>query len=152
MRLRLVAVALAATSSVLVSGTIMDAAVAGGSPVRFTRVQYDSPGSDTGSNASLNAEWIRVTNNGARAQRLTGWTIRDPAGHRYRFPRGFRLRPGRTVTIHTGSGRNTGSDLYWRQGFYVWNNTGDRAILRNRGGNRIDVCSWADGDGNEPCP
>jgi Lamin Tail Domain len=152
MRLRIVVVALAATSSVLVSGTIVDAAVAGRSAVGFTRVQYDSPGRDRGSNSSLNAEWIRVGNNGSRARRLAGWTVRDPAGHVYRFPRGFRLRPGRSVTIHTGSGRNTRTDLYWRQDFYVWNNTGDRAILRTRSGNRVDVCSWNDGDGDERCP
>ncbi len=119
-------------------------------PVRFASVQYDSPGSDTGSNRSLNAEWIRVKNNGGRARTLTGWTIRDPAGHVYRFPK-FRLRSGRSVTLHTGPGQNTRRDLYWRQNWYVWNNTGDRAILKTRSGNRVDVCSWNDGDGNTAC-
>ncbi len=152
MRLRLVAVALATTSSMLESGTLMDAAVAGRSPVRLKRVQYDSSDADTGSNASLNAEWIRVANTSARPRRLGGRTVRDTAGHVYRFPRSFRLRLRRSMTIHTGRGDNTRTDLYWRQDFYVWNSTGDWAILRDRSGNRIDACGWDDGDGSARCP
>jgi len=119
-------------------------------PLQISRVQYDSPGSDTGSNPSLNAEWVRITNFGPRTRVLTGWTIRDPQGHVYRFP-AFRLGSHRGVTVHTGAGRNTASNLYWRQGNYVWNNTGDRAIFRNRGGATIDVCSWGDGPGSIAC-
>jgi hypothetical protein len=120
------------------------------STVRFSRVQYDSPGSDTGTNRSLNAEWAAVHNYGSRARSLTGWTIRDPEGHVYRFP-SFRLKPGRTVRVHTGHGTNTSTDLYWRQGFYVWTNTGDTAILRNRSGTRLDTCRWGDGSGVTGC-
>jgi hypothetical protein len=85
-----------------------------------------------------------------QARRLKGWTVRDPEGHVYRFPK-FRLGPGKSVTLHTGSGRNTKRDVYWRQDWYVWNNSGDKAILKNRAGNRIAVCRWGDGDGNQPC-
>lgn len=119
-------------------------------PVRFSRVQYDSPGSDTGSNGSLNAEWAQLHNYGSRTRALTGWTIRDRSGHVYRFPR-FSLRPGRNVRLHTGRGQNSASDLYWRQGAYVWNNTGDRAILRNKAGSRVDTCTWIDGPGATNC-
>ena len=118
--------------------------------VRFSRVQYDSPGDDTGSNSSLNAEWARVTNYGAKARTLTGWTIRDPQGHVYKFPT-FKLRAGKSVRLHTGSGTNTATDLYWKQAFYVWNNTGDKAILKNKAGTRIDVCKWGDGSGVTNC-
>ena len=30
--------------------------------VQITKVYYNSPGTDTGSNTSLNAEWVRLTN------------------------------------------------------------------------------------------
>ena len=120
------------------------------SPVRFSGAQYNSPGSDTGSNASLNAEWIRVTNHGSKARSLTGWTIRDAAGHVYRFPR-FRLPPGSSVRLHTGKGRNTSRNLYWGKSWYIWNNTGDKAVLKNRAGARIDVCRWGDGPGFTHC-
>jgi hypothetical protein len=41
-------------------------------PVRFSYVQYDSPGRDTGSNRSLNAEWIRIKTYSNQAKRLKG--------------------------------------------------------------------------------
>lgn len=109
--------------------------------IRFVKVYFDSPGDDTGANSSLNAEWARIKNFGARARTLTGWTIRDPQGHVYRFPT-FTLKAGATVTLHTGRGTNTAAHVYWRQDGYVWNNTGDKAILKNRAGTRIDVCTW----------
>lgn len=120
------------------------------SPLRFSGAQYNSPGSDTGSNRSLNAEWIRVTNHGSKARSLTGWMIRDAAGHVYRFPR-FQLRPGSSVRLHTGKGRNTRRNLYWGSSWYIWNNTGDKAVLKSRTGVRIDVCRWGNGPGFTTC-
>jgi len=151
MRFRMGVIAVFTAATLVVPVTMLEASAAGRAPVSFGRVQYDSPGSDRGSNRSLNAEWIRVTNHSNKVRRLGRWTVRDEANHVYRFPRRFRLRPHRTVQIHTGSGRNTRSDLYWDQGSYVWNNTGDRAILRSRSGARKDVCSWGDGSGSMRC-
>jgi hypothetical protein len=120
------------------------------SPLRFSRAQYDSPGSDSGSNASLNAEWVRITNHASTKKVLTGWTLRDPQNHVYRFP-AFSLRPGASVRVHSGAGSNTGSDLYWRSSWYVWNNSGDKAILRTGSGALLDTCSWGDGAGAIGC-
>jgi hypothetical protein len=117
---------------------------------RIARVSYDSPGDDTGSNASLNAEWVAIKNTGNRARQLRRWTLRDTAGHVFHFPR-FTLRPGRTVKVHTGDGGRTRRHLYWGQEWYVWNNDGDRATLRNRNGRLIDRCSWDDGSGVKAC-
>src|SRR5512144_2428373 len=111
----------------LIAPLTISSAAAAGSPVRITYVQYDSPGSDTGSNASLNAEWVRIKNFSNTRKSLAGWTLRDPAGHVYRFGT-YRLRAGRSVRIHTGSGTNTRTDRYWHSNWYVWNNTGDKAI------------------------
>jgi Lamin Tail Domain len=119
-------------------------------PIRITRVSYDSPGDDTGSNPSLNAEWVAIKNAGHHARQLRGWTLRDTAGHVFHFPR-YVLRPGRTVKVHTGSGSGNRRHLYWGQGWYVWNNDGDRATLRNRSGRLIDRCSWDDGGGVTRC-
>jgi hypothetical protein len=109
--------------------------------IRITKIYYDSPGTDTGSNSSLNAEWIRLKNTGRRAKSLRGWKIRDASGHVYRFGR-FRLRPGRAVTVHTGSGSNTAAHRYWRQDWYVWNNDEDRATLKNGSGSVVARCSY----------
>ena len=110
--------------------------------IKIDRIYFDSPGSDTGSNSSLNAEWIRLKNTGATGRSLTGWTVRDNAGHVYRFGR-YRLRAGRTVKIHTGSGSNSARHRYWRQDNYVWNNDGDRARLRRANGSLVDSCSYS---------
>jgi hypothetical protein len=138
-------------SAIIVGGTVLAPSASADPPLRFTAVQYDPPGSDTGTNASLNAEWIRVKNSGTRTQTLTGWKIRDRgADHVYTFPE-YTLRPGNTVRIHTGNGANTRTDLYWDLAWYVWNNTGDTATLKNRSGTTIDQCSWGDGAGTKTC-
>lgn len=121
------------------------------SPVHFGVIQYDSPGSDDGSNASLNAEYVRIRNASATtAVRLTGWTVRDAQAHVYKFGT-FTLGAGKTVTLHTGSGSNTATDVYWRSGAYIWNNTGDKAILKNANGVVVDTCAWGAGPGQITC-
>lgn len=120
------------------------------SPVRFAGVQYDSPGADTGSNTSLNAEWVRITNHASTAKVMTGWKLRDRTGYLFTFPT-FTLGAGKSVKIHTGKGTNSRTDLYWRQSSYIWNNTGDKAILKNKAGVIVDTCSWGDGAGYVGC-
>lgn len=46
------------------------------------------------------------------------------------------------MKIHTGSGTDTARNLYGGRGRYVWNNTGDRAVLRNANGTFVDRCAW----------
>ena len=131
--------------------TLLGAAPAeAAAPVRIDKVQYDSPGRDTGTNRSLNAEWVLLTNEGNRARDLDDWKLRERQGNTFRFP-DFTLRPGRSVKIHTGKGRNDRNDLYWRSDVYIWNNNGDRATLRNRNGRLIDLCAWGNGDGKTNC-
>jgi hypothetical protein len=111
------------------------------SAVRISAVQYDSPGTDTGSNKSLNAEWVRITNNSSTRKTLTGWTLRDTSRHVYRFST-FSIGAGKSVRIHTGKGRNTATDRYQGRSWYVWNNDGDKAILKNSHGTTQSVRSW----------
>jgi hypothetical protein len=122
----------------------------GRAPVRLSGVQYDSPGQDTGTNVSLNREWARITNHGTSRRTLTGWTVGDREGNVYRF-RTFVLRSGRSVTLHTGRGRNTATDLFWGRTRYAWKNTGDTATLKNRAGTTVGTCRWGDGTGSITC-
>jgi hypothetical protein len=110
--------------------------------VRLPRVYYDSPGADTGTNANLDVECFTLTNHGMTAKTITGWTVRDPDGHVYRFGT-LRLGAGKTVKVHTGKGSDTTLNRYWGQNTYVWNNSGDKAILRNQLRVKVDVCSWS---------
>lgn len=109
--------------------------------IRITKIYYNSPGRDTRSNSSLNAEWIRIKNTGHAAQQLRNWRITDAAGHAYRFGQ-FSLSAGSTVTIHTGRGSNTRTDRYWGSGNYIWNNDRDTARLRRSNGSVADSCSY----------
>jgi hypothetical protein len=127
----------------LVCGLAMLALIpAAGAGVKISKIYFDSPGSDTGSNSSLKAEWIRLKNTGSTGRSLSGWTIRDTSSHVYRFGT-FTLRAGYSVTVHTGSASNTSTNRYWGSGSYIWNNTGDKARLRNASGTAIDACSYS---------
>lgn len=116
-------------------------------PVRLAKIQFDPPGDDDGSVTSLNKEWVQVHNYGAKAWTLTGWSLRDETGFKFAFPDGFTIQPGTTVTVHTGSGKNRALNLYWGQGSYIWNNTGDKATFKNSAGKVVDTCAYS-GEGS----
>jgi len=127
---------------VVVSAITAPPAQAAVARITIAGIYYNSPGSDTGSNTSLNAEYIRIKNSSTTLSRnLTGWTIKDSAGHKFTFPP-FTLGPGKSVYVHTGSGTNTASHLYWRKGWYVWNNDKDIAALRNASAVLAHTCAY----------
>jgi hypothetical protein len=112
------------------------------SGAKIIAIYFDSPGSDTGSNTSLNGEWVQIRNTTTTTKTLTHWTLRDKSNHVYVFPT-FTLRAGATAKIHTGRGTKTAANLYWGSRAYVWNNTGDTAYLKNANGTTRDTCSYA---------
>jgi hypothetical protein len=109
--------------------------------VGIYRIYYNSPGTDTGSNSSLNAEWIQLRNRCSTSRSLTYWKIKDAAGHTYTFG-SYALRGGKYVKIHTGKGTNTATDRYQGRAWYVWNNDKDTAYIYNQNATRIDTCSY----------
>jgi len=141
---------LAAAGALVIGCVAATPAEAATPPVKITRVYYDSPGSDRGGNTSLNAEFVVLKNTTKKAIQLQNWILRDKNGFKYRFPR-FTLKPGKTVTVHSGKGRNTTTHLYWGRSWYVWNNTGDTAYIYRRDGNRIHYCSWGRGGVQKYC-
>lgn len=135
-RLALVGLALGA---VILPATAAQAATP---VVEITKVYVNSPGSDTRSNTSLNAEYVVLKNTTSKTISLTGWTVRDKSKHIYTFG-SFSLGAGKYVTLHTGKGTNTSTNRYWGSGNYIWNNTGDEAYLRRPAtSTNTDTCSW----------
>jgi Lamin Tail Domain len=124
---------------VITSGSPAEAAFR----MQISEIFYNSPGPDTGSNASLNAEWVQLHNSSGSRLTLTGWTVRDRAGHIFRFGT-FTIKAHGFVKIHTGKGRRTQTDRYWGRSSYVWNNDGEKATLRDNHGNEIDHCAYRD--------
>jgi hypothetical protein len=127
-------------------------ASAAASPVQIVRIQYDSPGTDNGSNASLNGEYVQIKNVTSKSLRLDRWTLRDRQGFIFTMPANVSLAPGGLLAIRTGKGTKTVTSQYWGRSSYVWNNTGDAATLRNSVNATIDSCSWGStGPGYTKC-
>ena len=111
------------------------------SAIRVTRIYYNSPGPDRATNKSLNAEFVRLKNTSRTARQLRGWRISDSDGHVYRFGR-LRLRPGESVTVHSGRGRDTPRDRYWNRRGYVWDNTRELVRVHTPRGRLADQCRY----------
>ena len=138
---KFVRVGLVLSMLAVLSGTLIPSASATGS-VQIYKIYFNSPGSDTRSNSSLNAEYVVIKNKGTSNRSLGSWTVRDAAGHVYRFGT-FTLRAGYSVTLHTGKGTNNSTHRYWGQSNYIWNNTGDTAYLKNSSGTTQDYCRYS---------
>ncbi|QLH77243.1 lamin tail domain-containing protein [Halosimplex rubrum] len=111
----------------------------GGTPVQggeltLAEVNADAEGDDR---EHLNDEYLVFENTASDSLDLSGWTVEDEAGKTYTFPDDYTLEAGATVTLHTGSGTVSESDLYWGAGSPVWNNAGDTVIVRNSKGERV---------------
>jgi hypothetical protein len=109
--------------------------------VKITSIYFDSPGSDTGSNSSLNHEWVKIVNTSNSTATLTGWTLVDASQNSYQFG-SFTLKPGAAVRVRTGSGNDKAHNVYQGSGSYIWNNTGDTATLAAGNGKRVDRCAY----------
>ena len=113
-------------------------------------IYYNSPGPDTGSNWSLNQEWVQLHNRSGSWIALTSWTLRDAQNHVYKFGT-YSIKSYGYVKIHTGKGTNTQTDRYWGRSWYIWNNTGDTATFKNASGTVIDRCSYSGGGSYKIC-
>ncbi|MFF0071776.1 lamin tail domain-containing protein [Streptomyces sp. NPDC005494] len=142
------AAATALAGSLLATAPATAATHQGG--LHLGKIQYDSPGTDTRSNTSLNAEYVDLHNNGTSKLQLKGYKLKDNTGYTYTFP-SVTVAAGETVRVHTGKGTNAGAHVYWNRGSYVWNNTGDKARLFKPSGALLDSCSWSKGTGVKVC-
>lgn len=97
--------------------------------------EFDAPGRERD---NLNGEWVKIKNIGNISIDMSGWKLSDEQNHVYNFPNGFELSSGTIVKIHTGTGTNTQTELYWGEKSPIWNNDGDTATLKDKKGRIID--------------
>ncbi|WP_199241173.1 lamin tail domain-containing protein [Halorubrum sp. SS7] len=116
-----------------------DGTASGADALAVAAINADAEGAD---GENLNDEYVVFENTGGEPIDLSGWTVADEAGHSYEFPEGFALDAGATVTLRTGSGADTETDLYWGAGSPIWNNAGDTVILSNAEGDRVLEVSY----------
>jgi len=133
-----------AAAAIAIAGTLAASGPASAATpsLRFHGAQYDSPGKDTRTNASLNNEWISLVNSGTKAVNLSRYTVRDASNHVFTFGNVTIPANGGRIWLHTGKGTKNAKNAYWGSGNYIWNNTGDTATLRNGAGKKLDACSW----------
>ncbi|ACJ16003.1 competence-like protein [Thermococcus onnurineus NA1] len=119
----------------------------GTSKIVIYYVHYDAKGNDNYP-WNLNDEYIVIANLGCKDEELSGWKLVDEKKHTYTFPSGVIVKAGKTVTVHTGSGTDTDTDLYWGSSWgAVWDNDGDTAYLYDASENLVDSCSWTGKEG-----
>jgi len=139
-----------AAAAITAAGIGLAAPAEAASAVQIHRVYYNSPGSDTGSNSSLNGEWVQLFNTSTTSRQLKGYKLRDKTGYTYTFG-AYTLGGRKSVYVHTGKGTNNASHRYWGRSWYVWNNTGDTAYLRYPNGTSADSCSWGSSGSSKYC-
>ncbi len=97
-----------------------------GGEIAVDLINADAAGDDT---TNLNDEYVVFENIGTATLDLTGWSVEDEAAKTYTFPDSFTLDPAAQVTLHSGSGTDSSTDLYWGRSSAVWNNTGDTVFV-----------------------
>jgi competence protein ComEC len=116
------------------SSTTTTDQTSGSGSLSVVEVHEDAPGND---NENPNGEYVVFENDGGEPLDLGGWTVTDEADHEYAFPSGFELGAGEQVTLYTGSGTDTETELYWGMERAVWNNAGDTVTVRDDDGSVV---------------
>jgi hypothetical protein len=80
----------------------------------------------TGAGTAEN-EGIILQNTGEKSVVLTGWVLQESNGATFTFPQ-LTLYAGGSVQVHTSSGEDSVTDLYWGQSDPLWE-AGELVVL-----------------------
>ncbi|PKM39738.1 MAG: hypothetical protein CVV03_12570 [Firmicutes bacterium HGW-Firmicutes-8] len=104
--------------------------------IYITYIDYDPPGKDKPETIE---EFIEISSEQSVPVNLKDWTIRDRAGHIYKFP-DLNIDPGCRIKVWTKEGTDDEDNLYCNRRQALWNNEGgDKATLRDTAGKIIDT-------------
>ena len=81
---------------------------------------------------NLNGEYAVFRNSCNHSINLAGWVVSAERGS-FIFP-AFVLQAKKTVTLHTGTGANNETDVYWGSSKPIWKNEDDRLLAYNADG------------------
>lgn len=102
--------------------------------VRFVDAEPDPAGPD---DENINGEYVVLGNDGTAAVDLTDWILRDEStGNRFTLP-AFVLGAGEQVTVRTGCGSDSDTEIFWCSDFPVWSNRGETALLLGPDGSYV---------------
>ena len=103
-------------------------------PLELVEVNEDTAGEDL----KDPQENVVFENTGDTDLDLTGYSVSDATSKQYQFSDGFSLQPGDQVTLFSGTGDDTDTELYWgRTGTAIWNNGGDTVNVVNDSGTTV---------------
>lgn len=102
--------------------------------VRIKEINFNPPGRD------IDEEYVEIQNDTAAAVGMERWTLRDAKNHVFTFP-DFELPAGSSAKVWTRAGVDDAKNLFWGRRAAVWNNEGDKAVLRDENG--VDVARYA---------
>ncbi|MCD0448955.1 lamin tail domain-containing protein [Actinocorallia sp. API 0066] len=109
--------------------------------VRIERVHHSPRGSG--------GTWVELRNHAKTARDLRGWRLQAGGGSAYEFGP-LRLRPGESVRVHTGSGSDSRTDVYWGRGSPVLPEGGATVTLRTPRA-AVDACRYPGGGTTASC-
>jgi hypothetical protein len=101
-----------------------------GGSLAFDGILANPEGSD------VPGEYVRFVNDGDAPLDLDGYEVYDAVDNDYTFG-AVTVDPGATITLYTGSGTDTDSEVYWGRGGGVWNNGGDTVFVDDPDGNTV---------------
>jgi hypothetical protein len=81
----------------------------------------------------LNSEAVVIVNEGSRGVQLADWQLHDGQGNVYTFKVHYLFGDGVNLMLHSRSGDDTTSDLYWGLNVPAWQ-SGKTATLRDSDG------------------
>lgn len=82
----------------------------------------------------LDREYVTFKNDGEETLDLSHWSVEDEAGNAFTFPEDTVLKAGERITLHSGSGEPSASDVYWGGDRPRWRNAGDTVLVRDAEG------------------
>lgn len=85
---------------------------------------------------NVEEEYLTFRNTGDEALNLSGWVVENEDGQRFVFPDGFILDSGQNVTVHSGRGSDTETDVYWDATNVVWDD-GDTITVKTADGREV---------------
>lgn len=108
------------------------------SGVFIASVHYNAAGDDR---ENVNDEYLVIANAGPGERELSGWTLSGPTQIPFVFGP-FPLAQGGEVVIHTGSGTDSGTDLFRDLPSPALGNQGGRLDLSDSEGDVVSSFSW----------
>jgi hypothetical protein len=101
-------------------------------------INYDASGND---NLNLNDEYVIIENIGDDIVNTDGWTVKDSGTSIYKVGR-YIFKPGSTIYLYTGSGKDREGKFYWGSSKPIWNNDHDTLYLRDRKGLLMEIYNY----------